>query len=239
MKKLIPLIILAFLIIGCNNRNNKVEVVRLDDSNYLPINEVDSTIKVMGADYNTSINDQIEKRIKEGDITENEFKTYSFLLFVNESGKLDKIVVMNAPDKKMADFMINTLPEQKFRPATRNGKPVRYKFTWRYSGEYHVTADPMAEPIGGITAIQDNIIYPEIARRAGIQGKVFVLAFINENGDVVKTIILKGIGAGCDESAANAVKKVKFKPGMINGVPVKVQVTVPVIFKLSDKKGVK
>ena len=235
MKKLTPLIILFILIIGCNEKNNKVEVIRLNDSNYFPMSEVDSTTKVLAADYNTSINNQIAEKIKKGDITEDEFKKYSLMLFVNESGKLDKIVVMNAPNEEIANFLINTLPEQTFKPATKNGKPIKYKFGWYYSGEYLVTADPMPEPIGGIDAIQKNIVYPEIARRAGIEGRVYVLALINENGDVAKTKIIKGIGAGCDEAAANAVKKVKFKPGMLNGVPVKVQVTVPVIFKLSNK----
>lgn len=188
--------------------------------------------KVLVTDYNTPINNQIAKKIKEGEITEEELKTYNFILFVNESGKLDKIVVMNAPNLKMSDFIIKTLPEQVFKHATRNGKPVKYQFSWKYSGEYHVAVDLMPEPIGGIATIQDNIVYPEIARKAGIEGRVYILAFINENGDVAKTKILKGIGAGCDEAAANAVNKTKFKPGILNGVPVKVQVTIPIVFKL-------
>ncbi|MGQ9798959.1 MAG: energy transducer TonB [Ignavibacterium sp.] len=98
--------------------------------------------------------------------------------------------------------------------------------------QYFVAVEEMPEPIGGIQAIQQKIVYPEIAKRAGVEGKVYVLAFVDENGDVRDAKIMKGIGAGCDEAALEAVKKTKFKPGKQRGKPVKVQVSIPVVFKL-------
>ena len=98
--------------------------------------------------------------------------------------------------------------------------------------QYFVAVEEMPEPIGGIMAIQQKIIYPEIAKRAGVEGKVYVLAFVDENGDVRDAKIIKGIGAGCDEAALEAVKKTKFKPGKQRGKPVRVQVSIPVVFKL-------
>jgi periplasmic protein TonB len=91
----------------------------------------------------------------------------------------------------------------------------------------------MPEPIGGIKAIQEKITYPEIAKRAGVEGKVYILAFVDENGNVTKANVLKGIGAGCDEAARDAVLGTKFKPGKQRGTPVKVQVSIPVVFKLN------
>ncbi|GAB4142255.1 MAG: energy transducer TonB [Ignavibacteriales bacterium] len=97
---------------------------------------------------------------------------------------------------------------------------------------FFVAVEEMPEPIGGIGAIQEKIVYPEIAKRAGVQGRVFVKAFVNEAGDVNRVELIRGIGAGCDEAAMEAVKQTKFKPGKQRGKPVKVQVTVPVLFKL-------
>lgn len=97
---------------------------------------------------------------------------------------------------------------------------------------YFVAVEEMPEPIGGIAAIQSLIQYPEIAKRAGVEGKVYVLAFVNESGDVTGAQIIKGIGAGCDEAALDAVRQTKFKPGRQRGKPVKVQVSIPIIFKL-------
>ncbi len=90
----------------------------------------------------------------------------------------------------------------------------------------------MPEPIGGIGAIQKKIVYPEIAKRAGVQGRVFVKAYVDETGKVNKVELIRGIGAGCDEAAMKAVHSTMFKPGKQRGKPVKVQVTVPVLFKL-------
>jgi len=97
---------------------------------------------------------------------------------------------------------------------------------------FFVAVEQMPEPIGGIAAIQKKIIYPEIARRAGVQGRVFVKAFVDETGRVTKVTLIKGIGAGCDEAAMKAVKETRFKPGMQRGKPVKVQVSIPVLFKI-------
>lgn len=97
---------------------------------------------------------------------------------------------------------------------------------------FFVAVEDMPEPIGGIEAIQKKIIYPDIARRAGVEGRVFVKAYVDETGVVTKTEVIKGIGAGCDEAAEAAVKQTKFKPGKQRGKPVKVQVSIPILFKL-------
>jgi protein TonB len=97
---------------------------------------------------------------------------------------------------------------------------------------YFEVVEEMPEPIGGIQAIQSKITYPEIAKRAGVEGKVYILAYVNEQGEVTKTEVLRGIGAGCDEAAEKAIKDTKFKPGKQRGKPVKVKVSVPVVFTL-------
>lgn len=99
--------------------------------------------------------------------------------------------------------------------------------------EFFVAVEEMPEPIGGIEGIQKKIIYPEIAKRAGVQGRVYVKAFVDESGVVKKAEVLKGIGAGCDEAAVAAVMKTRFKPGKQRGKPVRVQVSIPILFKLN------
>ncbi len=99
---------------------------------------------------------------------------------------------------------------------------------------YFVAVEEMPEPVGGIAAIQSKIIYPEIAKRAGVEGRVYILAFVDRDGNVTKAKVLKGIGAGCDEAALKAVEETKFKPGKQRGKPVNVQVSVPVFFRLNN-----
>ncbi len=97
---------------------------------------------------------------------------------------------------------------------------------------FFVAVEEMPEPIGGLKSIQSKITYPDLAKKAGIEGKVFILAYVDESGKVIKAEIVKGIGLGCDEAALNAVLATKFKPGKQRGKPIKVQITIPITFKL-------
>ncbi|MCD6336605.1 MAG: energy transducer TonB [Candidatus Neomarinimicrobiota bacterium] len=96
--------------------------------------------------------------------------------------------------------------------------------------------DEPPTPIGGQAAISRNTVYPEIAKEAGIEGKVNVQAFINANGDVEHCLILKGMpGTGLDEAAIKAIKKTKFKPAKQRDRNVGVWISIPVTFKLNTK----
>lgn len=97
---------------------------------------------------------------------------------------------------------------------------------------YFVAVEDLPEPIGGIAAIQRLVVYPEIAKRAGVEGTVYVEAFVDESGAVTKAAVVKGIGAGCDEAAVEAIKKTKFRPGKQRGKPVKVRMSIPIRFRL-------
>ena len=100
---------------------------------------------------------------------------------------------------------------------------------------YYLTAEVMPEPIGGMKAIMDKIIYPYQAKKDKIQGVVKIKTFVDEYGDVTNAEVVQGIGHGCDEAARTAVFYARFKPGLIKGKPVKVQMIIPIEFKL-DKK---
>jgi TonB family protein len=87
-------------------------------------------------------------------------------------------------------------------------------------------------PIGGFDAIQRNLKYPEAARSAGIEGIIFVEVTVDTTGNVAKTKIVKSINRDCDEAAIAAVRSVKWKPAKTKGIPVEVQIMVPVKFRL-------
>lgn len=98
--------------------------------------------------------------------------------------------------------------------------------------EIFVVVEQQPELIGGMAALQRGIKYPEIARKAGIEGRVYVQFVVDEKGNVLNPTVIRGIGGGCDEEALRAVAKAKFKPGMQRGRPVKVRYSLPVVFKL-------
>lgn len=97
---------------------------------------------------------------------------------------------------------------------------------------FFVAVEEPPQPIGGLARIQQKIVYPLAAKNLGVEGKVLIQAIIDENGNVAKAKVIKGIGSGCDEVALDAVKSSKFTPGKQRGKNVRVQITIPIVFKL-------
>lgn len=99
--------------------------------------------------------------------------------------------------------------------------------------EYFEVVEDMPEIIGGMDALYDVLEYPELARRAGIEGRVSVRFIVDEQGNVVDPEIIVGAGAGLDEAALNAIQQVSFRPGRQRGRPVPVRFTIQIRFELN------
>ena len=98
--------------------------------------------------------------------------------------------------------------------------------------EIFMLVEDMPELIGGMAGLQKSIKYPEIAKKAGVEGKVFLQFVVDENGNVLDPIVTRGIGAGCDEEAIKGILKAKFTPGRQRGKAVKVKFSLGVTFRL-------
>ncbi len=104
-------------------------------------------------------------------------------------------------------------------------------------GVYQVVPD-MPVPPGGsmesfIQYFQENMKYPDLAKKKGIEGMVAVSFIVLEDGKVSDVSILRGIGGGCDEEAYRLVKESgTWTPGKLEGKAVPVQMRLPIQFKL-------
>ena len=106
-------------------------------------------------------------------------------------------------------------------------KPVLEDENWDY---YRIEIKP--EIIGGIEALYKKLHYTEIARRTGIVGTVVIDLIVDKDGNPKDVKAVKKIGGGLDEIALNAVKDLKFNPGIQAGKPVSVKMTIPIKFVL-------
>jgi TonB family protein len=74
--------------------------------------------------------------------------------------------------------------------------------------------------------------YSDEARKARIQGAITISLVVDESGNPQHIAVLLPLGAGLDEAAAQSVGKWHFQPAAKNGVPVAVQATVEINFRL-------
>jgi len=100
------------------------------------------------------------------------------------------------------------------------------------NGDYFIVVEEMPKLIGGLGALQSKVQYPKMAARAGIEGRVTIQFIVNESGDVENAKVIKGIGGGCDDEALRVISEAKFEPGIQRGRAVRVQYSIPIIFKL-------
>jgi periplasmic protein TonB len=76
-------------------------------------------------------------------------------------------------------------------------------------------------------------IYPPIAKAARIQGTVVLAATIGKNGTIQDLKVVSG-PAMLQESALEAVRRWRYRPTVLDGVPVDVDTTISVVFTLNE-----
>ncbi|MFH1129983.1 MAG: TonB family protein [Pseudomonadota bacterium] len=74
--------------------------------------------------------------------------------------------------------------------------------------------------------------YPERMRDLGIEGRVVLQLTINENGEVKKVRLLRGLRKELDDAAIDAAKKMLFEPAQVNNVPVSIKIRYTFTFVL-------
>lgn len=93
--------------------------------------------------------------------------------------------------------------------------------------------DTPPEIVGGYSELQKQVVYPETAHKAGVEGKVLLSVRISREGKVIDAKVIKSLGDnGCDQAAIDAVNKVKWRPAYQRDRAIEVTVAVPVIFRL-------
>lgn len=75
-------------------------------------------------------------------------------------------------------------------------------------------------------------LYPDLAVRAGLEGKVFVKILVDKEGKPKKAVVVKSDAVVFNESAVNAAMQYLFTPALQNNKPVIVWVVVPFRYEL-------
>lgn len=76
--------------------------------------------------------------------------------------------------------------------------------------------------------------YPEMGRRAGIEGVVILMLLIDTTGYVMDIKVAKSLNPVFDEAAVKAARTWRFTPAKQRDIPVRIWLAYPVRFKLRD-----
>jgi TonB family protein len=154
------------------------------------------------------------------------------LLFFT-AGNIHTLTAQDTQDQKLKEEQQRIQKAEQQKTISKN----------KASGEeVFKVVEVMPEYPGGQAAMIDyligNIKYPDEAKKAGVQGTVFVKYIVEKDGSITHTEVIRGIGSGCDEEALRVVSAMpNWSPGKEGGKPVRVEFALPIKFALDDKAG--
>lgn len=88
------------------------------------------------------------------------------------------------------------------------------------------------EPVIEMNELYGNLQYPEVLRKAGVEGRVVVSLLIDEKGRILKTNVKSSTNPYFEKAAIEALTNATCKPGIQNGNAVKSWLMIPIVFKL-------
>jgi TonB family protein len=95
-----------------------------------------------------------------------------------------------------------------------------------------------AEPFVDIKTLAKNVVYPEAAKKANLEGKVYVRVLVMSDGTASPKSFVEFTDAELfNPVALNAVHSATYTPAKREGKPIACWVTVPIVFRLRDRVG--
>jgi protein TonB len=88
------------------------------------------------------------------------------------------------------------------------------------------------EPVVNLALLSKNVVYPDFAKRSGIEGKVLLRVLIGRDGKAIEADVIDSRHEILSKAAVAAVLKTQFTPAMQNGHAVNCWISIPVDFKL-------
>ncbi|MDA1028882.1 MAG: energy transducer TonB [Bacteroidetes bacterium] len=98
--------------------------------------------------------------------------------------------------------------------------------------EIFVVVEQMPVIKGGLQQLYKYVQYPDLARKAGLEGTVVIKIVVSPEGKPTKPEVLKSVHKVLDDAAINGIMQLEFEPARQRNRPVSVWISIPVVFDL-------
>ncbi len=98
--------------------------------------------------------------------------------------------------------------------------------------EVFVVVEQMPVIKGGLQMLYKYVEYPNLARKAGLEGTVVIKLIVSPEGKPTKPEVLKSVHEVLDNAAIAGIMKLEFEPARQRNRPVSVWISIPVVFEL-------
>jgi len=160
---------------------------------------------------------------------------------IDEEGYVQSVMVYKSKTPLLNKAAIDAIKQWRYEPLYIDEKAVPAVFT--ITVRFALNGDAPGEPEEGVVRLSNteapklikrvNPIYPEEAKKAGIQGVVLLETKIDKQGQVSRVVILKSESSVLNKAAVDAVKQWVYEPYFLDGKATPVLFPVTVRFKLT------
>lgn len=222
---------------------DKAKLQKADESGFIEVDKLPALISPLRPEY--------PKLAKLAGIQ----GTVYLKLLIDEKGEVEKARVEQGVKDMLDESALKAAKEAKFSPAMVNDNPVKVWVILPVSFRLEVKQDepkivsPGVKPPAGtedepnpnelvpVEKLPQMIsspkpYYPQLAQKAGIEGKVFVKVLVGKDGLPKKAIVVKSENDVLNQSALDAAMKSKFTPAINKGEKIAVWVILPFNFRL-------
>lgn len=160
-------------------------------------------------------------------------------IVVDQKGAVQRVEVLQGDDDHPSSnsAVADAVKQWRYEPFLLDGKPVPVRTTVFLLLPNSESAVEEPVRVGGRVMESRlihrvDLVYPTELKEARPTGQVILFIVIGTNGEVQQVDVLKGDEghAGLNSAAANAVSQWRYKPFVLNGIPVPVKTTVVIRF---------
>jgi TonB family protein len=165
----------------------------------------------------------------------------SLRVVIGAAGVPGEIEVLSKPSP-FDEAAIAAVWQSQFEAGTFREKPVAVRTdVYVPFGAEKLAPVPLLDVVRARQATPPRVLnnvnaeFSDEARRAGVEGTVLIAFTVTEEGLPINPKIVTSVGYGLDENAIDSVRKYRFKPAMMDGIPFSVPITVEVSFRLGRR----
>lgn len=218
MLMIIPVASLTIFTVSCND-----EVMQ----------DVDQVMETASqAEMPASLNDELAA-------LQEKYPDADFTYIETDGASKESLSKLKDLDPKSIAFMEVDKDQNRIGIIVNKNGPINKLNNNKHKGDVFQIVDDPAMPPGGYEALYERISgrlkYPKQAQNEGVEGKVYVQFIVDIDGSITDVKVVKGIGAGCDQAAIDALSaENNWSPPMQSGKSVKQRIILPITFKLDD-----
>ncbi len=167
-------------------------------------------------------------------------------LLIDEKGNVAKAKVEKGVKDMLDEAALTAVKAAKFSPAMVKDKPIEVWVVLPIAFKLDADNSKKSKDLESNKFVEAEVMpkivemakpyYPELAKKAGIEGKVFVKILVDKDGTPKEAVVIKSENEIFNQPAVEAAMKSKFTPAINKGEAITVWIVLPYKFALEELK---